>query len=93
MYVSTVFASRVLSRCRNRTRTLKKKFIGSASTMTTADSAARTSYLATNILFTGSSGSFSFRTMRIAKKGRCLLFSFPTESPTSEKKTGAEHLV
>ena len=41
--------------------------IRSVSTMTTVDSAVRTPYLKTNMLFTGSS-IFSFRTMRMAEK-------------------------
>ena len=41
--------------------------IRNISTMTTAESAVRTSYLETNTLFTGGS-IFSFRTMHIAEK-------------------------
>ena len=43
--------------------------IRSVSTMTTADSAVRTSYVETNVLLSGSS-IFSFRTIRIdSRKG------------------------
>ena len=61
----------------------------SVSTMTTADSTVCIFYLETKILFTGSS-ILAFRIMRIAKKVDVYYFSFPTESPTSEKKIGVD---